>query len=113
MGSVTESVTRALPCSVVTLKDESLIYARIGNDIEDSWQLYSRGRELLEDGLAAEAVATFERSIAVNRFHIPAWEGLAAAQDDLGLGDRAQRSRSLARRVSDKLWKRMLEDNWE
>ena len=56
MGSVTEKVTRLLPCNIIVTKFEEVFKLRISTEIDDIDKHYKRGNELADLGYYRELV---------------------------------------------------------
>lgn len=104
MGSVTQKVIRQLPCSIITVKTESVIQLHMDHEIADLEAHFQRGKELLENGLPTEAMREFHHCIDKDILFAPAWEGLAAALERLGLEEQAEPHRARAKEIRQKLW---------
>jgi universal stress protein E len=108
LGSVTQKVTRAMPCSVVTVDDEDFLRLRLETTITAIDQHLREAESLLRDGYAMEAVREFEQCLLVAPIHAGAWEGMATAYEQLGDHNEADRCRQSARRVRDTVWPRQV-----
>jgi universal stress protein E len=109
IGSVTEKVTRHLPCSIVTVKAQDAMRLPLESDIADVEAHCKQGRELsiegfpkleadmadvdthfkegcelLAEGFPKEAILQFERCVDKDMMFAEAWEALAEAHEHLG-----------------------------
>jgi nucleotide-binding universal stress UspA family protein len=109
LGSVTQKVTRAMPCSVITVDDEDFLRLRLESTITAIEEHLQEAESLLRDGYAMEAVREFEQCLLVAPIHAGAWEGMAAAYEQLGDHNEADRCRQSAKRVRDKVWPRQID----
>ncbi|MFC1639954.1 universal stress protein [Gemmatimonadota bacterium] len=99
LGSVTHKVTRQLPCSILTVKARDVLKQRIEADLKSVEECLRRGKGLLEDGFAADAIQEFDRCLAVSPTLVSAWDGKAQAYEQLGDGAGAALSRENAKRI--------------
>jgi len=101
MGSVAEKVIRELPCPVITVKSEHAIRLRVEQEITDLETEVIHGRELLEAGLAPEALRSFQHCVGKDMIYAPAWDGLAAAHERLGHAEESERCKQTAKGIRD------------
>lgn len=104
MGSVTEKVVREMPCSVITVKSEHAIRLKLETEIADIKTHFKRGKDLLEKGFPEEAEHQFRHCLAKDMLFAPAWEGLAAVQEQLRNEAEAKRYTAKATEIRDRLW---------
>jgi nucleotide-binding universal stress UspA family protein len=109
MGSVTRKVAQGMPCSIATVKSEHAIRLQLDAEIADIEVHLKQGQELLEHGLAEEAMSQFRHCIAKNRMYAPAWEGLAAANRRLNHKKEAKNCAEKAKSIVQQLWDRRIE----
>lgn len=102
IGGVIAGVLGRLPCSTIAAHSESPVRDELGQEIAAGWELVEVGRGLLAEGRAQEAAGTFESAITASVFCGPAWEGLADAQDALGLVAESTSNRGLARLIAER-----------
>jgi len=103
IGSVTQQVTRDLPCSILTMKAQDMIRVRMDEDLKSLDECLSRGRELLDGGFATDAIREFDRCLSLSPTLATAWDGKARAYEQLGDNAGADQSRENARRIRDRL----------
>jgi len=103
LGSVAEKVVRELPCSVITVKSEHVIRVEMDLELDDLEAQCAQGEALLEKGFPAEALQQFEACIAKDRLYLPAWEGMAAAHEQLGHQTRAEQCRAKIQLINERL----------
>ena len=108
LGSVTQKVTRAMPCSVVTVDDEDFLRLRLEATIAAIELHLQEAESLLREGYPMEAVREFEQCLLVAPIHAGAWEGMAAAYGQLGDDNEAERCRQSAKRLRDTVWPRQV-----
>lgn len=99
VGSVTEKVTQALPCSFITMKQEDFIVIQMNNDLQDLEVYFKQGMEMLENGLPAEALNQFKKGISINDLHAPSWDGMALAYERLKKTKDAEQCRARAKEI--------------
>ena len=103
IGSVTQKLARTLPCSLLTMKAQDMVRLRLDTDLVSLDECLSHGRELLENGFAAEAIREFDRCLALSPTLSTAWEGKALACDQLGDVTGAAMARENAKRITKRL----------
>ncbi len=103
VGSVTEKVTRALPCSFITMKQEDFIVVKMNADLHDLEYYFKQGMEMLENGLPKEALNQFRLGISINDLHAPSWDGMALAYARLQDDKNAEHSRKHAKEIRTRL----------
>jgi two-component SAPR family response regulator len=99
VGSVTEKVTRELPCSFITMKEEDFIALRLNSELLDLETHFQNGKEMLANGLPKEALSQFKLGISINDLHAPSWDGMAVAYDRLQNKKNADNSREHAKEI--------------
>jgi nucleotide-binding universal stress UspA family protein len=104
VGSVTQKVTRAMPCSIVVFSEEDILAARLRSAIDSIRGHMQEGESLLQAGNPLEALAEYEQCLLEEPTYAPAWEGLAAAYESLGDLNKADRCRESAQRIQRSIW---------
>lgn len=104
MGSTTEKVVREMPCSVLTIKQESVIQFPLEKEVFNIETHFKKGKEHLSKGEMGEAISQFEYCLRRDVFFIPAWEGLAAAYRQMGKKKEANRSEEMVAHIRKQLW---------
>jgi tetratricopeptide (TPR) repeat protein len=104
LGSTAESVARRVACSVLTLKREDVLSARLESDLADLNRLLIEGQELLDQGQFEEAIGKFDQCLLKDPYLAPAVEGLASAHEQLGHHDRATELHGHAELIRRELW---------
>jgi len=104
IGSVTEKVTREVPCSFITTKSKSMIELNIESKIRDIEHHCKAGKQLLDDGYLDEAIDQFHICLKINNMHIPTLMGLEKAYEIVGDTDKSKMFRSLASDVLNRLY---------
>jgi nucleotide-binding universal stress UspA family protein len=96
MGSVSLKVGRLLPCSLLTVPQEQVGLDRLQQNIDDINAACRQGQDCLARGFHEDALAWFGRCLYLNPYFAPALEGKAAAHDQLGHQEQAERCRQHA-----------------
>src|SRR5262245_49146429 len=99
LGSVTRRVLRQLPCSVLLVKDLTVVEEQLLLDLDATDRLAAEGRVKLLGEEPAEAAGKFRRALALDPYHTAALDGLASACEQLGQADAARRYRNRAERL--------------
>jgi nucleotide-binding universal stress UspA family protein len=99
VGSVTEKVTRAMPCSMLIVCDEDFLASRLESVIEIIRDHMQEGESLLRTANPLVALAEFEQCLLEVPTYAPAWEAMAAAYEALGDLNKADRCREMAQRI--------------
>jgi universal stress protein E len=84
LGSTAETVSRRVACSVLTVKREDVLAARLESELGDIKRWLEEGQELLEQGMYEDAMSRFDQCLLKNPYLVAAIEGLAAAHERLG-----------------------------
>lgn len=109
MGTNTKYVVRELPCSMVTVKSESVIQPIIDYQISDLESHYKLGVQFLENGMPQEAMEQFRYCVEHDVLFAPAWEGLALSHERLGYKESAEEYSQKAATIRDRLWQKRVE----
>jgi len=103
-GSVTEKVTRKVPCSFVVIKTESLIHLNLEKGLTDIGELFKEGVQLEKDGYTDEAIARWKRCTAKNEYYLKAWGALASVHEKLGETSKAESYHDIKQRIQRSIW---------
>ena len=109
MGSVTEKVTREVPCSFITVKAENVIRLRLETKNSNLETHFSESKQLLAKGFAKEALHQFQLCLNIDCLYMPAWEGMAAVHERLGNKEKAQNCRNNGKEIRERLWQQQVE----
>ncbi|MCD4663706.1 MAG: universal stress protein [Bacteroidales bacterium] len=109
MGSVTEKVTREVPCSFITLKTKDIIELQLKTEIRDIESHYGVAMELIKDGFLNEAINEFKICLNINHMHIPSLNGIAKVYDKLSNAVDAEKYKNMAKEVLATIWDRKIE----
>ncbi len=103
IGSVTQKISRKMPCPILTMKARDLITLRLDVDLQSLEEHLSRGQELLDNGFPTEAVREFDHCLVLNPTLASAWEGKSLAYEHLGDTFEAKQAKRNARRIRERL----------
>jgi len=109
MGSVNKKVVREMSCSVITVKSEHAIRLQLDAKITDIETYFKEGKQLLEKGFPKEAELQFKHCLAEDMLFAPAWEGIAAVNEQLGRKEEAKRCIAKAKEIRQRLWEHRIE----
>jgi len=104
LGSTTRRVLQDLPCALLTVKDEDVLEPMFAEDLDDINRWMMEGRERLQAGEAAPALARFRQVLARNPFHVAAVEGRADCHEKLGQAHEAGFYRQRAAKLRQQAW---------
>jgi nucleotide-binding universal stress UspA family protein len=104
LGSTAENVARRVPCSILTVKRDDVLSARLEADLGDLNRLVSEGQSLLEKGQFEEAIGRFDQCLLKDPYLATAIDGLAAAHEGLGHHTVAVDLREQANLIRRELW---------
>jgi len=105
MGSTTEKVTRIMPASIITMKQEQFVTVELAREIENIERHHQLGQEYLEKGLYEQAADEFSICLNLDMMYAPAWEGLAEAKEKMKLPQDASYAREKAQKIRETIWK--------
>jgi len=108
-GSVTEKVTRGVPCSFITMKSEHVIRLRLERKISNMETHFSESKQLLAKGFAKEALHQIQICLKIDCLSIPAWEGMAKVHDRLGHKEKAMNCRNKVKEIRERFWQQQVE----
>jgi len=104
MGSTTANVVREMPCTVLLLKQESMMQLPLEKEIANIEEHFQKGKEHLSRQEKEEAIAEFEYCLRKDIFFIPAWEGMAVAYRRMGKKREANRCERMVAHIRKQLW---------
>lgn len=104
LGSTTEKVVRALPCSSIVLKQEHVFRIPLEQEVNHMRAHYQKGLDLTREQRMEEAIAQFEHCLRKDPFFIPAWEALTKVFRDLGRIKEAKRCEEMSQYIRLHLW---------
>jgi len=109
MGSVTEKVTREVPCSFITVKSENILTLELEHRVMDMEYHSKAAQELLDKGLFKESVEEFLVCLKINDMHIPSMAGIAKAYKGMGDKQMEKSYKKMARNALTKMWDKQIE----
>ena len=109
MGSVTEKVTREMPCSFVTTKTQDIIQLRFDNEIKEIEIHFKNANDLAENGFYEEAINQYSICLQINDMHIPSFYKLAESYRQIGNNEIAEYYESRAKALLARLWDKKIE----
>jgi len=104
LGSVSEKVTRKLPCSFIVIKSESLIHLSLEQGLTDIDSLFQEGVQLEKDGYTDEAISVWKRCTSKNEYYLKAWGALAAVYKKQGDESKAKNYDDIKQRIQRSIW---------
>jgi nucleotide-binding universal stress UspA family protein len=104
LGSTAETVARRSACSVLTVKREDVLAARLESELGDIKRLLAEGQSLLDQGLYDDAISHFDQCLLKDPYLAVAIEGLAAAHERLGHTELAADLEEQAALIRRELW---------
>lgn len=109
MGSVTEKVTREMPCSFVTTKTQDIIQLRFDNEIKEIEIHFKNANELFENGFYEEAISQYTICLQINHMHIPSMYKLAEVHKIMGDSVKTGYYKNMAKDLLSRLWDKKIE----
>lgn len=109
MGSITEKVTREMPCSFVTTKTQDIIKLKFDDEIKEIEIHLKNANELVESGFYKEAINQYMISLQINDMHIPSMYKLAELHKKTGDLAKANYYDDMAKELLARLWDKKIE----
>ena len=109
MGSVTEKVTREVPCTFVTMKSENLLTLHLDSEIKEIESHLDTARKLVENGYYKEAINQYKICLQINDMHVPSMYRIANLYKKLGQETEATLYDNMAKEVISRLWDKKIE----
>lgn len=110
MGSVTEKVTREVPCSFITSKSKNLIKVVIEAKINDLDTHFREAQLLFKDGLYDRALREYNICLDIDNMHIRSYNGIASIYEKLGNEEKAAHYHQIAKEIYDYMWNSKIEN---
>ncbi|HER08357.1 MAG TPA: hypothetical protein ENO20_05535 [Bacteroides sp.] len=104
MGSVTEKVTRELPCSFITTKARDLTEDFFADNLREIESIISFAKSMLEQKDFEKAIELYTLGIKQYPDNIPILAGLVESYKAVGNTDRANYYRKYAREIIKRMW---------
>ncbi|MCF6297779.1 MAG: universal stress protein [Flavobacteriaceae bacterium] len=109
MGSITEKVTREMPCSFVTTKIQDIIQLRFDNEIKEIEVHFKNANDLVKSGFYKEAISQYIICLQINDMHIPSMYKLAEVHRIIGDNVNAVYYDNMAKDLLSRLWDKKIE----
>ena len=109
LGSVTETIVRELPSSMVITKTENILNLKIDADISEIEKHMTNAKKLVETGYYKEAIEQYKIALQINDLHIPALSALARLYDKIGQKESAELFYKKIDEILRRLWDRKIE----
>ena len=109
MGSVTEKVTREVPCSFITTKMQDIFKVKFDNEIKDIEEHYKNGNELFKSGLNKDAIDQFLICLQINDMHVPSMYKLAEIYKSMGETTKVAYYEKMAKDLLTRIWDKKIE----
>lgn len=77
MGSVTEKVTREVPCSFITIRTEDILQFKVSNEMKEMELSYKKGNQFFKEKFYEDAIGKYMICLQINSMHIPSMFKLA------------------------------------
>lgn len=109
VGSVTQKVSRKVPCPFIISKSENLIHLQLNNSLNDIDVIFQEGIQLAKDGYPKEAIATWEKCTAINELYLKAWSAIASTYEEMGNMENAKKYNDTKNRIQQSIWDEQIE----
>ncbi len=109
VGSITEKVTREMPCSFVTTKTQDIIQLKFDDEIKEIEIHFKNANKLVESGFNEEAINQFLICLQINDMHIPSMYKLAELYEKNGDSPKAKYYDDMAEELLARLWDKKIE----
>ncbi|QFZ54756.1 hypothetical protein FEZ18_08075 [Oceanihabitans sp. IOP_32] len=109
MGSVTEKVTREVPCSFITTRTDNILDLKFDDEIKDLESNYKQGNALFDSGDYKQAIGKYLICIQINSMHIPSLYKLANIFKIIDDKAKAEYYSNLAKDMLITLWDETIE----
>lgn len=109
MGSVTEKVTREVPCSFITTKMQDIFKLKFDNEIKDIEEHYNYGNDLYKSGLNKDAIDQYLICLQINDMHIPSMYKLAELYKTMDDSTKTAYYEKLAKDLLTRIWDKKIE----
>jgi len=109
MGSVTEKVTREMPCSFITNKTQDFIQLKFNNEIREIEIHLKNAENLVKSGFYKEAINQYKICLQINDMHIPSMYKLAEVYRIIGDNVKGKYYDTMAKDLLARLWDKKIE----
>lgn len=104
MGSITEKVTREVPCSFITTKSQDIARTWFESNLGEMETYLQQARQYRSEGNTEKAIACYTAGLKQFPDNIPMLQGLIAVHKESGNEARAAFFRDYAMEVVQRLW---------
>lgn len=109
LGSVTETVMRELPGSMVITKSENILNLKIDFEISEIEKHFNNATELEKAGYYTEAIEQLKICLQINDLHIPALNALKKLYSKIGEKETSEIYSKRLEAILSRLWDKKLE----
>jgi nucleotide-binding universal stress UspA family protein len=109
VGSVTQKVSRKVPCSFIISKSKNLFHLQLNNNLDDIDIIFQEGVQLAKDGFIEEAIVTWKKCTAINELYLKAWGAIASAYESLNRIEDAKYYNDTKNRIQRSIWDQQVE----
>lgn len=110
MGSVTNKVTRELPCSFITTKSKDILQSRFYNEVKEIETHFKKGVKFVDKDQHDNAIREFTACLRINTMYIPAIYKLAEVHDIMGDKAKSNYYNNMAKELLTRLWDKKIEE---
>ncbi|MFD1616116.1 universal stress protein [Gelatiniphilus marinus] len=104
MGSVTEKVTRKVPCSFITTRTADILDLKYDNEVKEIEDYFKQANTLVKSGSYQEAIAKYLICLEINSMHIPSMYKLAHVFKILDNKEKAKYYSRMAKNILTRIW---------
>jgi nucleotide-binding universal stress UspA family protein len=104
MGSITEKVTREVPCSFITTKSQDIARTWFESNLGEMETYLQQARQYRAEGELEKAITCYSAGLKQFPDNIPMLQGLIAVHEESGNASKATFFRDYAREVVRRLW---------
>ena len=109
VGSVTQKVSRKVPCSFIISKSKNLFHLQLNSNLDDIDIIFQEGVQLAKDGFIEEAIVTWKKCTAINELYLKAWGAIASAYESLNRIEDAKYYNDTKNRIQRSIWDQQVE----
>lgn len=109
MGSVTEKVSRQVPCSFITTKSKNLIKVVVEAKMNDLDTHFREAKLLFNEGLYDRALLEYDLCLEIDNMHLRSYYGMAAIYKKLGKHKKADHYYQIAHEIYENMWDNKIE----
>ncbi len=109
IGSVADVVSREMPSSLITFKNEDPISLKMEAELENIEYCTLQGNELLTNGMPDEALNHYKHCLTIDPLYARAWDNMAEAYRRKGDEKAAAEFKARSKEIEDRLWTQKVE----